>query len=93
MKRATLIQFYSSPNGDTWFLGRGPTARADFIRHKANVPSGGYVTDTAIDAFLNGPRNAEHEALLALIGTAISNTHGADTAVERNGRKHRLEMV
>jgi hypothetical protein len=48
-----------------------------FIRHQANAPSGGQVTDIEIGAFLNGPRNPEHDALLRLIGHAIAETHRA----------------
>jgi hypothetical protein len=37
------------------------------------------VTDIEIGAFLNGPRNPEHEALLRLIGNSIAGTRRADT--------------
>jgi len=82
MNGAKLIQFYTSSNGDTWFLGRDPVTHMDFVRHKANIPSGGHVTDIAIDAFLSGQRNAEHEALSGLIGSLVPDTHGANAAVE-----------
>ena len=39
------------------------------------------MTDIPIDAFLSGPRNQEHEALLRLMGTSVP-IHGTDTAVE-----------
>jgi hypothetical protein len=45
MKRAKLTELYRSPNGDIWFLGRDPAKGAAFVRHEANVPSGGQVTD------------------------------------------------
>ena len=41
------------------------------------------MTDIEIGAFLSGPRNPEHEALLRLIGNSIANTHGADTRDDR----------
>ena len=43
------------------------------------MPSGGQVTDIEIGAFLSGPRNPEHEALLRVIGNSIINPYGADT--------------
>ena len=61
-------ELYSSPNGDRWFLARAPETGTLFVRHEANVPSGGQVTDIDIGAFLGeGPRNPEHQALLHLI--------------------------
>jgi hypothetical protein len=37
-----------------------------------------------IGAFLNGPRNPEHEALLRLIGNSIAGTHRADNEDDRS---------
>ena len=37
------------------------------------------MTDIEIGAFLNGPRNPEHEALLRLIANSIAGTCRADT--------------
>ena len=66
-----MTPLYKSPNGDSWFLARDPATGLAFVRHQANAPSGGQVTDIEIGAFLSGPRNPEHEALLRLIGTSI----------------------
>lgn len=72
--RLEMIELYSSPNGDRWFLARDPATGRVFVRHKANIPSGGQVTDIDIGAFLNqGRANPEHQALLHLIGTLIAN--------------------
>jgi hypothetical protein len=71
-------QLYRSPNGDSWFFARDPVAGSAFVRHQANVPSGGRVTDIELGAFLSGPRNPEHEALLRLIGASILNPRGAE---------------
>jgi hypothetical protein len=79
MKHTYMRQLYRSPNGDTWFLVRDPATAAAFVRHEANVPSGGQVTDIEIGAFLYGPRSPEHEALLRLIGNSILGTRRADT--------------
>lgn len=63
-------ELYSSPNGDRWFIARDPATAHVFVRHEANLPSGGHSTDIDIGAFLSrGPRNPEHQALLRLIGT------------------------
>jgi hypothetical protein len=83
MKRAKMTQLYRSPNGDTWLLAHDPGTGRAFVRHEANVPSGGQVTDIEIGAFLSGPRNPEHEALLRLIGNSIANPHRADTRDDR----------
>ena len=68
-------QLYRSPNGDSWFLVRDPATGSAFVRHQANAPSGGQVTDIA---FLSGPGSPEHEALLRLIGASIFNPRGAE---------------
>ena len=80
MKRAEMTPLYQSPNGDSWFLACDPATGLAFVRHQANAPSGGQVTDIEIGAFLSGPRNPEHEALLRLIGTSILDPQavGAD---------------
>jgi hypothetical protein len=74
MKTALAEQreLYSSPNGDRWLLSRDPATGTVFVRHEANVPSGGKLTDIDIGEFLSGGRrNPEHQALLQLIGTLI----------------------
>jgi hypothetical protein len=77
-KRAETRQLYRSPNGDAWFLARDPATGAAFVRHQANAPSGGNVTDIELGAFLGGSRNPEHEALLRLIGASILDPRGAE---------------
>jgi hypothetical protein len=68
-------ELYSSPNGDRWFLTRDPSTGNVLIRHEANVPSGGRVTEIEIGAFLSrGGRNPEHQALLHLIGTLLEGS-------------------
>jgi hypothetical protein len=67
-------ELYASSNGDRWFLAREPETGRPFVRHEANVPSGGRVTDIDIGAFLSGgQRNPEHQALLHLIGTLVGD--------------------
>jgi hypothetical protein len=73
-----LKQLYRSPNGDIWSLARDPATGTAFVRHQANAPSGGHVTDLELGAFLGGPRNPKHEALLRLIGASILDPRGAE---------------
>src|ERR1700730_5146210 len=77
-KRAETRQLYRSPNGDAWFLARDPATGSAFVRHQANAPSGGQVTDIDLGAFLSGPGSPEHEAPLRLIGASILNPRGAE---------------
>jgi hypothetical protein len=72
-------ELYSSPNGDRWLLKHDPATGNVFVRHEANVPSGGKRTDIDIGEFLSkGQRNPEHQALLRLIGTlVVGNKPGA----------------
>jgi hypothetical protein len=72
-----MRQLYRSPNGDSWFLARDPLTGSAFVRHQANAPSGGQVTDIELGAFLGGPESPEHEALLRLLGASILNPRGA----------------
>jgi hypothetical protein len=71
---AEQIELYSSPNGDRWLLRRDPATGNVFVRHEANIPSGGKLTDIGIGEFLSeGRRNPEHQALLQLIGTLVES--------------------
>ena len=64
---------YNSPNGDCWVLCRDPDTERVFVRHEPNAPSGGKASELEIGAFLSrGPLNPEHQALLGLIGTLVS---------------------
>jgi hypothetical protein len=81
---------YISPNGDAWFLARDPATGAAFVRHEANRPSGGQVTDIEIDTFLSGPINPEHETPLRLIGSFIYGRDGAksdDQSAQSTGKE------
>jgi hypothetical protein len=70
---ATLTRtLYLSPNGDRWLLGRETGSGRVFVRHQANLPSGGRVTDLDVGAFLAaGPPGPQHQELLRLIGTLV----------------------
>jgi len=51
-----LKQLYRSPNGDIWSLAHDHATGTAFVRHQANAPSGGHVTDLELGAFLVGRR-------------------------------------
>jgi hypothetical protein len=70
---ATLTRtLYLSSNGDRWLLARETDSGRVFVRHQANLPSGGRVTDLDVGAFLAaGPPGPQHQELLRLIGTLV----------------------
>jgi hypothetical protein len=69
---------YRSSNGDRWFLRYDPEAGRAFVKHEANIPSGGQVTEFEIDAFLSGKRGSpERQALVRLIGTLVEDNPDA----------------
>lgn len=73
---------YVSSNGDRWLLLRNPSDGRSFVRHEANVVSGGHVTDIALSAFLAADRGTpEHRALWQLIGTLVENDDAKPTAL------------
>jgi len=62
---ALLVRdLYHSANGDRWQLMREAGSERVFVRHQANLPSGGQVTEFAVEDFLR-PDSAgpEHLAL------------------------------
>jgi hypothetical protein len=62
-------ELYTSANGDVWCLIRDRKTRKVFVRHRANIHSGGRVTDTDVDAFLKlSGEPPEKQALLKLEG-------------------------
>jgi hypothetical protein len=68
-------EIHQSANGDRWFLVCDSNSGSVFVKHQANAPSGGHVTEVDIGAFLSiWPRNPEHEALLRLIRTLVQDS-------------------
>lgn len=60
---------YRNANGDRWLLIRDDTGRV-FVRHEANLASGGTVSDSGIADFLSqGSLGPEQQELLRLIGS------------------------
>ena len=67
-----LREFYASTNGDRWQLARRAASGKVFVRHQANLPSGGHVTDVDLAAFLGGPAGSpERVALTELISRLV----------------------
>jgi hypothetical protein len=62
-------ELYRSSNGDRWSLVRDDTSGRVFVRHEANIPSGGQTSDIDIAIFLASDNGPEHRELLRLIGT------------------------
>ena len=68
-----IRELYSSANGDRWFIAHESITGRVFIKHEANVLSGGQVTDIDVGEFLRrGGQGPEHQALLRLIGTFVT---------------------
>lgn len=73
---------YVSSNGDRWLLLSDSSDGRSFVRHEANLASGGHVTDTASSAFLAADRGGpEHRALWQLIGNLVENDDARPTAL------------
>ena len=73
MKKARKL--YESPNGDRWYLIREPSGVL-FVRHEANVASGGQVEHVALGEFLNRGQGPEQQELVRLIGTLLEEPSG-----------------
>lgn len=52
-------ELYHSSNGDRWYLARDADTERVFIRHQANVASGGHVADIEIAVFLGQGKSPE----------------------------------
>ena len=64
----SVEDFYRSSNGDRWQLIRDTTSGRSFVRHEPNLASGGRITETDVEEFLNrtgsSPENLALRALL-----------------------------
>jgi hypothetical protein len=75
-------QLYQSANGDRWLLVLNPATGRVFVRHEANLASGGQVTDTEVGNFLSqGGTGPEKQELLRLIGTLVKDSEMSPTSV------------
>ena len=64
----SVQDFYRSSNGDRWQLVHDPASGRSFVRHEPNLASGGQITETDVEEFLNrtgtSPENLALRALL-----------------------------
>ena len=62
-------QIYRSSNGDCWYLMEDKASGLRSVRHQANGPSGGAITDIVLDDFLSvngsGPEFVHLRRILA----------------------------
>jgi hypothetical protein len=64
-----IDDFYRSSNGDRWQLIRDTASGRQVVRHEPNLASGGQVTETSADVFLDRTGTSpENLALRALLG-------------------------
>lgn len=64
---------YASENGDCWSLCCDPDSGCLNVRHRANLPSGGLVSDITLGEFLmQGGLGPEKQELLRLIGSLVN---------------------
>jgi hypothetical protein len=47
-----IRELYHSPNGDRWHLARDPDTGRVFVKHQANLRSGGHMAEIEIGVFL-----------------------------------------
>jgi hypothetical protein len=67
-------KLYDSANGDSWYLVHDPADARVFVRHEANVASGGAISDIDIGTFLSrGGHGPEKQELLRLIGALVDS--------------------
>jgi hypothetical protein len=65
---------YVSENGDCWSLRRNPESGHVVVRHRANLSSGGSVSDIGLGEFLvQGGLGPEKQELLRLIGSLVDS--------------------
>lgn len=78
-------ELYSSPNGDRWTLTRDTGSGRLFVRHEANLASGGNVSDTDLGSFLTqGGVGPEKQELLRLIGSLVGDHEESQISHDRS---------
>ena len=88
-------EFYSSSNGDRWYLARDEDLEHVFIWHEPNVPSGGRATRIEIGAFFGGGGPPEQQELLRLIGTLVDvdRSEIETTRIRSHAKSHIVELT
>jgi hypothetical protein len=67
-------KLYHSSNLERWYLARDPGTGRVYVKHQANLPSGGHLADIEVGAFLSQGGGPEQQELLRLIGTLVDET-------------------
>ena len=93
-----MLELYSSPNGDRWYLACDVDSGQVFIRHEPNLPSGGQAAHIEVGGFLGrGGQNPEHRELLRLIGTLVqrdrSFERGTAARIKSHTKSHIVELT
>jgi hypothetical protein len=84
-------ELYHSSNGDRWYLARDPDAGRVFVRHQANLSSGGHVADIDVGVFLSQGKGPEQQELLRLIGTLVGGTVDSQKTVAAWPKRRRRQ--
>jgi hypothetical protein len=69
-------ELYHSSNGDRWYLARDPDTGRVFVKHQANLPSGGHVEKIEVGVFLSQGEGPEQQELLQLLGASVDESRG-----------------
>jgi len=86
-------ELYHSSNGDRWYLARNPDTGQVFVKHQANLPSGGHVADIEVGVFLSQGKGPEQQELLQLIGTLVDERADSQkTVVVPSTRRRRQKQ-
>ncbi len=73
---------YKSENGDNWRLIHDPASGRVFVRHEANLSSGGHITDMDVEEFSS--RAEAGPVRSGVCGVALSS-QGTDTGQMKSG--------
>jgi hypothetical protein len=69
-------ELYAVAGGDRWLLAKDDELGRVFVRHRANVSSGGKVSDIEVGDFLRATHAPEQQELLRLIGSLVAPESG-----------------
>ena len=83
MDKIRTRELYSSSNGDRWHLCRDASGKV-FVLHRANIPSGGRVSQIEVGDFLARGYGPVQQAFLHMIGSLI-DLSAAETADANSG--------
>ena len=80
---AKARKLYCSPNGDRWYLIRDASGEV-FVRHEANLASGGHVAHIEIGTFLGSGRGPDSRSCFGtLVNDGTAQASGPRRIPER----------